>query len=120
MLLDSASESNFISEELCQRLKLRRNRVFIPVSGITDTKTDIPVKHTVDATISSTNNGFKVNMEFLVMSKITGGLPSRSVEISNWNIPKNIVMADPWFNVKNKIDMLLGSQMFFRMMSVGN
>lgn len=119
VLLDSASESNFICEDLCQRLKLRRRRVFIPISGITEIQTDNPVKQSVDATIGSTNNGFKVNMEFLVMSKITGGVPSRSVEISSWNIPKNIVMADPWFNVKSKIDMLLGAQMFFKMMSVG-
>lgn len=119
VLLDSASESNFISEELCQRLKLKRNRVFIPISGISDTQTDSPVKHSVDATIGSTNNGFKVNMEFLIMSKITGGLPSRSVDISSWDIPKNVVMADPWFNIKSKIDMLVGAQMFFRMMSVG-
>lgn len=119
VLLDSASESNFICEDLCQRLKLRRSRVFIPISGITEIQTDNPVKQSVDATIGSTNNGFKVNMEFLVMSKITGGVPSRSVEISSWNIPKNIVMADPWFNVKSKIDMLLGAQMFFKMMSVG-
>lgn len=119
VLLDSASESNFMCEDLCQRLKLRRSRVFIPISGITEIQTDNPVKQSVVATIGSTNNGFKVNMEFLVMSKITGGVPSRSVEITSWNIPKNIVMADPWFNVKSKVDMLLGAQMFFKMMSVG-
>lgn len=34
-------------------------------------------------------------------------------------MPKNVVMADPRFNVKSKIDMLVGAQMFIKMMSVG-
>ncbi|XP_062713925.1 uncharacterized protein LOC134290748 [Aedes albopictus] len=33
-LLDSGSQSNFVSEFLCQRLGLKRNRINLPVSGI--------------------------------------------------------------------------------------
>ncbi|XP_065082422.1 uncharacterized protein LOC135704836 [Ochlerotatus camptorhynchus] len=50
-LLDSGSESNFVSERLTQRMKVIRNKVDVSVPGIRQGATK--VKHTVQAVIRS-------------------------------------------------------------------
>lgn len=118
MLLDSGSQSNFITEDLCQRLKLNRKNVNIPVSGITDAKSP-PIKHQVNATLKSRHNGYQVNLNFLVLTKITGDLPSMSVDTRNWGIPNNITLADTSFNVKGRIDLLVGAELFHQILCIG-
>ncbi|XP_055615330.1 uncharacterized protein LOC129761620 [Toxorhynchites rutilus septentrionalis] len=48
-LLDSGSESNFISERISQKLKVHRHRADISVLGIAESTTN--VKQTIDATV---------------------------------------------------------------------
>lgn len=118
MLLDSGSQSNFISEELCQRLKLKRENVHIPLCGINETQSS--VKNMVNATIKSRHSGYEVNLNFLVLSKITGELPSVSVDSRNWGITNNIELADESFNNKGKIDLLVGAEVFYQIMCIGH
>lgn len=49
-----------------------------------------------------------VVVEFLVAPCIVNRLPLRSFDISNWNIPEWIDLADPHFNLSEKIDILFG------------
>lgn len=118
MLLDSGSQSNFISEELCQRLKLKRQNVHIPLCGISESQSS--VKNMVNATVLSRHNGYKVNLNFLVLPKITGELPSVSVDIGNWEIPNNIELADDSFNNRGKIDLLVGAEVFYQILCIGH
>jgi hypothetical protein len=39
--------------------------------------------------------------------------------ISNWKIPKNIKLADPEFNRPAKVDILLGAELFYELLCVG-
>lgn len=50
------------------------------------------------------------------LSKITQNFPSVSFDISKWNIPKNVSLADEAFNLQGNIDMLLGNDVFFRIL----
>lgn len=118
MLLDSGSQSNFITEDLCQRLKLKRENVHIPLCGISESQSTI--KNMVNATIKSRHSGFEVNLNFLVLSKITGELPSVSVDSRNWGIPSNIELADESFNKKGKIDLLVGAEVFYQILCIGH
>jgi hypothetical protein len=54
-----------------------------------------------------------------VLNKITEELPLSSFEFESRQIPCNINLADPEFNVSRKIDVLLGSTIFWRVLSVG-
>lgn len=67
----------------------------------------------------SRHNGYQVNLNFLVLSKITGELPSISVDTTSWEIPRNITLADSSFNVKGKIDLLVGAEVFHQIVCIG-
>ncbi|XP_055859254.1 uncharacterized protein LOC129921447 [Episyrphus balteatus] len=84
-LLDSRSQLNFITEELAQRLKLRKEEKPLNLLGIGKASTT----------------------------------PDQAINTSDWNIPSNIQLADPYFNKPQKIDLLIGADTFFELLSVG-
>ncbi|XP_055622041.1 uncharacterized protein LOC129765656 [Toxorhynchites rutilus septentrionalis] len=109
-LLDSGSQSNFISESLCQRLALSRSKVNLPVSGIGQAV--VNVRYSVSVELSSRHGLFEQSMECLVLPKLTISLPTRTVDVHTWKIPNNIPLADPQFNVSNGIDIIVGAELF--------
>ncbi|XP_062535420.1 uncharacterized protein LOC134204657 [Armigeres subalbatus] len=110
-LLDSGSQSNIISERLCQLLRLKRCKLNIPVYGVGESSSS--VNHSVSASIRSRTSDFELNLAFLVMPRITIDLPVVSSPGEDWNVPKNLMLADPTFHKTGSIDMLLGAEHFF-------
>ncbi|XP_055614816.1 uncharacterized protein LOC129761133 [Toxorhynchites rutilus septentrionalis] len=109
-LLDNGSQINIISEHLCQILRLRRRAVSVPICGIG--RTECTARQTVSATIGSRTTGFSEEF-FLAMQRITTELPSVTVPVQHWRIPQNMQLADPEFNIRNSIDLLLGAERFY-------
>ncbi|XP_055622175.1 uncharacterized protein LOC129765771 [Toxorhynchites rutilus septentrionalis] len=109
-LIDSGSQSNFISKKLARRLCLQSDRVRVPIAGIGETT--VTVTQSVISTIHSKNNEFSSKLEFLVLPNPTSELPTSNVDISMWKIPSNFPLADPAFNVSSPIDLLLGIEQF--------
>ncbi|XP_055918418.1 uncharacterized protein LOC129950505 [Eupeodes corollae] len=93
-LLDSGSQLNFITEELAQRLKLRKEEKLLNLLGI--------------GKASAT-----------VMNSISSYQPDQVIKTLDWNILSNIQLADPYFNKPQKIDLLIGADTFFELLSVG-
>jgi hypothetical protein len=116
-LLDSGSDSNLITESLTKSLKLFRNSIFVPILGVNQKQTI--VKHQVKSIISSCAGNFDRELKFLVVDKITNELPVSPIDISTWNIPNNIELADPQFENPSKIDALLGIQVFYELLLKG-
>ncbi|XP_055623293.1 uncharacterized protein LOC129766719 [Toxorhynchites rutilus septentrionalis] len=110
-LLDSGSQANLISDRLCQILKLPRKGVSVPISGIGSST--FRVSHSVSTTISSRISDYSVPMEFFVMKKVTEDQPSATIPIGDWNLPTDIELADPGFNKRGAIDLLLGLEYFY-------
>ncbi|XP_062556678.1 uncharacterized protein LOC134221499 [Armigeres subalbatus] len=59
-------------------------------------------------------------MELLVLQKVTSNLPSVQIPMAHWKIPENIQLADPNFNVSNRIDLLIGAEHFYRFLFEGD
>jgi hypothetical protein len=114
-LLDSGSQSNFMTERLAQTLRLRRTQINVPVYGINERSTAI--RHKLLATIESRVTKYSAELEFLVISNITGLIPATTIHSETWNIPKNILLADPLFATPQTIDILLGAEIFFEVWS---
>lgn len=94
-LLDSGSQSNYMTTELADRLNLGTNNINMPVSGIS--KNLIRIKHSVKTTINSLKINYSTYLNFLILDKITENLPRVSFD-SNVTIdtPKNIYFADKY------------------------
>ncbi|XP_055623180.1 uncharacterized protein LOC129766628 [Toxorhynchites rutilus septentrionalis] len=116
-LLDNGSQSNIISERLCQLLRLERNKINIPVFGVGEAFSNI--KHSVWTTIRSRKCNFEIGLDFLVMPRITIDLPVVSTFTDNWCASSNLFLADPTFNKTGAIDILLGAEHFFTFVNSG-
>ncbi|XP_055622310.1 uncharacterized protein LOC129765896 [Toxorhynchites rutilus septentrionalis] len=116
-LLDSGSESNFISVRLSQRLNVNREMVDIPVMGID--KTSSRVKQRIHATVRSRNSNFAEEMGFLVLPKMDVKLPTEPVNITTWTTPEGIRLADPLFSVPMPVDIVFGIEAFFNCFESG-
>ncbi|XP_059221526.1 uncharacterized protein LOC131996094 [Stomoxys calcitrans] len=116
-ILDSASQLNLIANRLVKRLSLDCHRVSATISGIGDGSVD--VNKSVDLVVKSRIGEFSTTFAAMVVPTITDYQPGINLETSNWNIPKNIQLADPSFDKPDRIDILIGAELFFDLMSVG-
>ncbi|XP_038122414.1 uncharacterized protein LOC119771097 [Culex quinquefasciatus] len=110
-LLDSGSQANLISERLCQILRLPRKKVSVPISGVGSSR--MQVDSSVSAIVSSRVTNYTVPMECLVLKKVTEDQPSATIPIDQWNLPSDMVLADPGFHKRAPIDLLLGLEFFY-------
>ncbi|XP_038107029.1 uncharacterized protein LOC119766512 [Culex quinquefasciatus] len=118
-LLDCASQRNFITEALCQKLQLPRVRLpdAISICGIGNSSAS--VKHKTTVTVHSRVSSFALNSSMLVLPTITVKLPQSTVDVGQWAIPQHVELADPNFAVPGSIDMILGASHFFRILRNG-
>ncbi|XP_055522990.1 uncharacterized protein LOC129717170 [Wyeomyia smithii] len=116
-MLDSGSESNFITERLSQRLKVTRDRVNISVVGIGQASTI--VKQRLRTLIRSRVSPFSRELSFLVLPRVTVSLPTTIIDTERWNIPSGIQLADPAFFESHGVDLVLGIGAFFDFFETG-
>ena len=117
VVLDSGSQSCFISERLCKKLRLQVSNTDVEVVGINNGLSSIRSK--CDVVIKSKQNNFSLSLSCLVLPKITGNLPIYDIDTSHWNIPPNIRLADANFFVSNKVDLLIGAKHFWNILRNG-
>uniref|UniRef100_A0A023F0J1 Putative bel12 ag transposon polyprotein n=1 Tax=Triatoma infestans TaxID=30076 RepID=A0A023F0J1_TRIIF len=118
VLLDSGAQGNFITENLVQLLGLKKYKSNIQqIQGIGSSISE--VKHVVSATIHSRINNYKRSLDFIILPKITEYLPSENLQFSPEMIPLSIRLADPNFYNPNKIDMLIGAELFLELFKSG-
>lgn len=116
-LLDSASQSSFMTLQLANILNLDRKNVDVVVNGLAQIKTD--VTQLVSTTIKSRYNDFTIGLEFYVVPRISDRLPNQFIDYTGWMVPPHIKLADKRFNIPDKIDLLLGADVFFKILRSG-
>ncbi|XP_011884008.1 PREDICTED: uncharacterized protein LOC105571144 [Vollenhovia emeryi] len=117
VLLDSGSQLNFITEDFANRLHLNSRELHMSISGVA--KGTIETKGIVDVSFRSRTNAYVDNIECVILPKITQKLPQEFCSISEFTIPSNIVLANPNFNIPSEIDILIGAQLFWKLIYVG-
>lgn len=73
----------------------------------------------VNITIKSTASGFNADLEAFVLKQVTTCQPSKEVDISEWKIPTNLKLADPSFNLPSTVDIIIGGEILYKVLSVG-
>jgi len=117
VLLDSGAQSNFITESLAKKLKSIRKHSTVTINGISNYKANS--YYTVKVRIKSRHTDYTRDVECQVLQRITGDLPQVCIDIKNINIPNNLKLADPHFHMPNRIDMLLGAEIFWELLCGG-
>ncbi|XP_043466286.1 uncharacterized protein LOC122501086 [Leptopilina heterotoma] len=117
VVLDSGSQSNFITEKFAEILNLDRREINIPVEGLNQLETKI--KQSVSTQVKSMQTEFAAKLEFLVIPRICNSLPLEYINRNQIEIQKNIKLADPEFHIPKEVDALLGAEIFYDLISVG-
>lgn len=117
VLLDSGSQSNFITEQFANRLHLDRHSTTLIISGVTGMTNN--VNSLVNITFKSFVNNFQHKLVCLIVPKITGQIPSLPVSRSSLLIPRNIHLADPDFDQPASVDLLIGADIFWDLLCIG-
>ena len=114
VLLDSASQMNFVTDRFANLLSLRSTPADFTVSGLNGNKTRICRK--LHTTVRSRKGDFAASLDLLVTPRITGDLPVKSFDVTNWPIKNEMVLADPTFNKRGRVDMLIGAEFFWTLL----
>jgi len=107
IFIDPGSEATFISEGFATKLNLHRKRTNLEITGVGGSKAE-PARGILNLQLSSRSNNFKLNVEAIILSKITGLLPRHSFYKINWSHLTDLSLADPQYNQSSEVDILLG------------
>jgi hypothetical protein len=116
-LLDSGSQSNFITESALKILNLPSYNTNITLSGVNNSHSKVNKSTTL--IFKSNFNKFQASVKCLVLPKITQNIPASPLVYDTFKIPSNIKLADPTFNKPGPIDLLLGNELFWKVLCVG-
>lgn len=118
-LIDQGSQACFITEAIVQHLRLKKIPANGVISGLSNDKT-MRAQHKVLVQVQSRiDPNFRMEIEAYVLSKITAYLPERKIDYIDWVDLDHLQLADPQYNVPNKIDILLGADVYGTIMKEG-
>jgi hypothetical protein len=117
VLLDEGSQSSCITEDLAQRLQLRRRHNEMPITGINNTC--LAATHSMDIKFTSKDNKYSNVVTCFIFPNLTGNMPSSTIDITTLRLPKDIILSDDEYNIPGRIDMLIGSDLYHYLMKHG-
>ncbi|XP_046407913.1 uncharacterized protein LOC124172514 isoform X1 [Ischnura elegans] len=113
-LLDQCAQSSFITESLCQRLKLHKQSISVTVSGLGG-KQHVACRAASSITIKPRfPSSFSCKTEVLVVPRVTSYTPGTRYGVNDWSHLKDLVLADPNFAQNAPIELLLGAAVHAR------
>lgn len=115
-LLDCGSQSSFVSQDLKDKMTLKCEPVeSVCVTGVN--KMSFEALQRCSVKIQSRTTSCNIPVNAFVIEQITSTLPSYEVDVSNFNLPNNVTLADPGYYRPAKIDLLLGADVFWNIIS---
>ena len=106
-LLDSGSQTSFITADAASKLNIARSTVDVKVSGIGGGRQQT-AKESVNLLVSSQ----KLPVRALVLNSIAGSIPSQSINVKHLKSLKGLALADANFHQPGAIQMLLGADVY--------
>lgn len=116
-ILDSASQLNFITTRFANQLQLKTRRSHVAISGIGESTLDSD--KAVDIVVKSQNAGYGASFVAVVTRTITDYQPQYDFNKSTFQIPANVILADPNFHKSQRIDLLIRAGLFFDLICTG-
>ncbi|XP_072389417.1 uncharacterized protein [Diabrotica undecimpunctata] len=117
-LTDSGSQVSFITDRLAKRICCSPYTRNLQISGIAQTSS--VSNKMVDLKIySNTSPGKNFNLSCAVLESITCQHPQVALDLNLLKIAKNVKLADPHFCTPSEVDILLGADIYFDLVTYG-
>ncbi|XP_072403050.1 uncharacterized protein [Diabrotica undecimpunctata] len=116
-LLDPGSQSNFICSNLCHKLGLPRKPTNITISGAF--KVESTIQSICEIQIFSKNTPFTAPLVCLGAPEICDVVPEAPIDPMSLSIPSCHKLADPDFHIPKQIDLLIGADLFWETLCIG-
>lgn len=111
-LLDSASQSSFITENCVYRLGLSREKTKVTVQALSGTPVPV-VRGSTNITLRPVHHDSpKLAVNVLILPRITGPIPTNRIQVSPWPHIEGLKLADPEYYEPLPVDLLLGADVF--------
>ncbi|XP_055589791.1 uncharacterized protein LOC129741974 [Uranotaenia lowii] len=117
-LLDSCSQNCFMTLNFANKLNIRENPVHLSIRGIgsSETVSTRMVRANVAARCPAIST-FSEDMSFHVLPSLSVALPTTSFEPSQLMLPESTILADPLFFQSNPIDVIIGAEFYFDLLT---
>ena len=103
-VLDSGSQVNLVTQRLVNKLSLNTTKSQLSIEGVGLSTGNS--RACINVRLESFVSNFSTRFEAFVLPQIISAQPSRDLDITTWNIPHNLKLADPAFFKSEKIDIL--------------
>lgn len=118
-LLDQGSKSTFVSESIVQLLGLPKQRTCVPLSGLGASAAGTARSMTHLILRSNVDSNFQLKTDALVLPRLTSQLPAESISDIDLQQFTGLILADPLFFVSNKVDLILGADVYGQLLRSG-
>ena len=105
-LLDSGSQTSFITADAASKLNIARSIVDVKISGIGGRQQ--AAKKSVNLVIGSQ----KLPVTAIVLNSIAGNIPSQSINLKQLKSMKSVALADENFHQPGPVQLLLGADVY--------
>ncbi|GFW40711.1 integrase catalytic domain-containing protein [Trichonephila clavipes] len=115
-LLDVGSQSCLCTRACAEKLQLKTEKINTVVSCVNDAS--MVVKNCVKTSVENKAKTFESELMLLVVNKITDLIPNKVIDVYV-NVSEFVPLANDKFNVPDRIDMLLGAEIFYELLKPG-
>ncbi|KYN24380.1 PREDICTED: uncharacterized protein LOC108758197 [Trachymyrmex cornetzi] len=117
VLLDCGSQANFVSKRLVESLGLPTRPLDVTISGVNGT---VAISNRiVQVKLQLRFSSYNAVIDCIVADRVTDKIPAFSLRRDKFEFPRNIRLADPQFHVSSDIDLLIGAEIFWSLLCVG-
>ncbi|XP_067618331.1 uncharacterized protein [Eurosta solidaginis] len=118
MLIETGSTASFVTEAFVQLVGVERKHAHVPIVGLSS-KSVGNTRGRVVLTLLSANNENNVEVEALILLKLTSILPPPSIHLCEQTRKQinQLSLADPTFGIPGPIDMILGSDQLWKILT---
>ncbi|XP_075150627.1 uncharacterized protein LOC142224725 [Haematobia irritans] len=107
-IIDSGSQSTFISEKLKNKLALPTKRNLIHVTGVSQMLSETSTKSCLFTLRSRLDTRFKLEVWAPVLKALPSHLPPQNLDLRQLGDVANLDLADPKFYISQPVDLLIG------------
>ncbi|XP_027842478.2 uncharacterized protein LOC114123628, partial [Aphis gossypii] len=111
-LLDSASQSSFITEHCFKSLGLSRHKSNVTIQALAGTPVPTVKGYAQVLVRPNEQTTPTLTVEVLILPRITGLTPAARIWKDNWPHIADITLADPAYHEPRPIDILFGADVF--------